>query len=73
MEKIVLLLLERGADVNAHGGQYGRALQTAFAHKREQIARLLIENGADVNIQVGQIDKKRPCYNKAYRIGMAWH
>jgi ankyrin repeat protein len=59
--------------VNARGGQYVCALHTAFARKREKIARLLIENGADVNIQVSHIDKKRPCYDEAYRVGMAGH
>ncbi|KAF8214458.1 ankyrin repeat-containing domain protein [Mycena galopus ATCC 62051] len=50
MVNIVLLLLDRGADVNACGGQYSCALNTALAHKREKIARILIENGANVNV-----------------------
>jgi ankyrin repeat protein len=57
MEKIVLLPLERGADVNAHGGQYRCALHTALTLKLEKIAQLLIENGADVNRQVSRIVK----------------
>jgi ankyrin repeat protein len=57
MEKIVLLLLERGADVNAHGGQYGYALHAALATRNEKTAQLLIKNGADMNLQVSHIVK----------------
>jgi ankyrin repeat protein len=51
-ESIVLLLLKRGVEVNARGGQYGCALYTALANKQEKIAQLLIKYGADVNLQV---------------------
>ncbi|KAJ6605260.1 ankyrin repeat-containing domain protein [Mycena vulgaris] len=51
MVNIVLLLLERGVDMNAHGGRYNFALHTALASGHEQIARVLIDNGADVNLQ----------------------
>jgi ankyrin repeat protein len=51
-EDIVQLLLEKGADVNAHGGLYISALQMALSKGHENIAQLLIKNGADVNVQV---------------------
>jgi ankyrin repeat protein len=57
MDNIVVLLLERGADINARGGLYDFALHTALANKQENIAKLLIQNGADVNIQVSHLVK----------------
>ncbi|KAF2679335.1 hypothetical protein K458DRAFT_347022, partial [Lentithecium fluviatile CBS 122367] len=49
--RTVTLLVEKGADVNAQGGQYGNALQAASAKGHEPIAKLLVEKGADVNAQ----------------------
>ena len=45
------LLLEKGADVNAQGGEYGNALQEASWRCHEAVVRLLLEKGADVNAQ----------------------
>jgi ankyrin repeat protein len=50
MERIVLLLLERGAAVNASGGRCEFALHAALTNGHGKIAQLLIENGADVNV-----------------------
>ncbi|KAF8532232.1 hypothetical protein JB92DRAFT_3103962 [Gautieria morchelliformis] len=50
---IVQLLLEKGADVNAHGGVYGSALQSAALEGHHTIVLLLIEKGADVNAHRG--------------------
>jgi ankyrin repeat protein len=47
----VNLLLEKGADVNAQGGEYGNALPAASFGGHEAIANLLLENGADINAQ----------------------
>ncbi|KAK3216150.1 hypothetical protein GRF29_8g2378422 [Pseudopithomyces chartarum] len=47
------LRAEKGADVNAQGGKYGNALQTASAEGEQEIIRLLLEKGADVNAQGG--------------------
>ena len=44
-EKIVQLLLNNEADVNAQGGEYGNALQAASYGGQQ----LLLKNGAQVN------------------------
>ena len=46
---IVKLLLEKGVDVNAEGGEYGNALQAALFGGNEAIVKLLLENGAEEN------------------------
>ena len=48
------LLLEKGADVNAQGGEYGNALQAASHRGHEKVMQLLLENGADVNAEDGE-------------------
>jgi ankyrin repeat protein len=57
MENIVFMLLDRGADINAHGRGDKFALHTALASKHENIARLLIKKGAYVNFRVSHILK----------------
>ena len=52
-EKVVQLLLDRGADVNARNGNYNNALYTASYRGHENITRLLLSKGADINAQVG--------------------
>ncbi|KAF7983630.1 hypothetical protein HWV62_20564 [Athelia sp. TMB] len=47
--EIVNVLLEKGADVDVNGGQYGTALQAASVGGHLKIAKLLLENRADVN------------------------
>ena len=49
MKDIVLLLLDRGADINAVGGDYGTALATAASRGVKDIVLLLLDRGADVN------------------------
>ena len=51
--KSVRLLLEKGADINAQGGNYGNALQAASMGGYDQIVQRLLEQGADVNAQGG--------------------
>ena len=51
--KVVQLLLENGADVNARGGYFGNALQAAAHEHSKKVVQLLLENGADVNAQGG--------------------
>ncbi|CAI7653375.1 unnamed protein product [Penicillium crustosum] len=53
-DKIVQMLLERGADVNAQGGEYGNALQAACLRGYDKIVQMLLERGADVSAQGGE-------------------
>jgi ankyrin repeat protein len=55
---VVDLLLEKGADANAQGGQYGNALQAAAGSGHERTVQLLIAHGA-------QIDSLNPRYGSA--------
>src|SRR5437879_4970121 len=48
------ILLEKQADVNGQGGEYGNALQAASARGHEGIVKLLLEKEADVNAQGGK-------------------
>ncbi|KAM3418309.1 hypothetical protein BST61_g4308 [Cercospora zeina] len=52
-ERIVQVLLDAGADVNADGGRYGNALQAACFNDRERIVQVLLDAGADVNAHRG--------------------
>ncbi|OBT61859.1 hypothetical protein VE03_08815 [Pseudogymnoascus sp. 23342-1-I1] len=52
-DKIVKLLLERGADVNTQGGRYGNALQAAAYGRQEEVVELLLEQGANANAEGG--------------------
>jgi ankyrin repeat protein len=52
-EKVVLLLLEKGAEVNAQGGHYGNALQAASVRGHDKTVQLLLESGADIKAQGG--------------------
>ncbi|OCK74175.1 ankyrin, partial [Lepidopterella palustris CBS 459.81] len=52
-EAVAKLLVDKGADVNAQGGEYGNALYAASAGGHEAIVKLLVEKGADVNAQGG--------------------
>ena len=44
---IAWTLIEKGADVNARGGEYGTALQAALFGGHDTIAWMLIEEGAN--------------------------
>ncbi|CAI7597208.1 unnamed protein product [Penicillium pancosmium] len=52
--KVVQLLLEKEAEVNAQGGIYRNALQAASLEGYDKIVQLLLEKGADVNTQGGR-------------------
>ena len=49
----VELLLRDGADINAHGGYFGNALQAASYYSHDQIAQRLLESGANINAPGG--------------------
>ncbi|EAQ93238.1 hypothetical protein CHGG_01473 [Chaetomium globosum CBS 148.51] len=48
------ILISKGADVNAQGGEYGNALQAASSGGHQEIVKLLLDKGADVNAQGGE-------------------
>ncbi|KAK4170581.1 Pfs NACHT and ankyrin domain protein, partial [Triangularia setosa] len=48
-------LLEKGAEVNAQGGNLGNALQAASFRGHQDIVTLLLDKGADVNAQGGNL------------------
>ena len=52
-EKMVLLLLDQGADINARGGEYGTALVAAVYNNNEKMVLLLLDQGADINVVSG--------------------
>lgn len=49
--EIVQLLLDRGADVNAQGGEYSNALRAASWGGHEKVVQILLDRGADVNAE----------------------
>ncbi|KAJ7436966.1 hypothetical protein B0H11DRAFT_2362535 [Mycena galericulata] len=63
--KIVCILLEKGANVNAAGGRYGSSLQAAAAGGHTEIVGILLEKGANVNAAGGQ-------YGTALEIASEW-
>ncbi len=52
-DKMVKMLLDKGADVNAQGGHFGNALQAASYEGHDQVVQMLLDKGADVNAQGG--------------------
>ena len=45
-EKVVQILIDAGADVNARGGYYGNSLQAALEGGHEKVVQMLIDAGA---------------------------
>jgi hypothetical protein len=50
---MVAMLLDRGAEVNAQGGEYGNALQAASRGGFMEVVAMLLDRGANVNAQGG--------------------
>jgi hypothetical protein len=50
---VVQLLLDKGANINAQGGDYGTALQAAALRGHQAVVQLLLDKGADINAQGG--------------------
>lgn len=63
--EVAALLLSKGADVNAQGGEYGSALQAASARRYKEILELLLSKGADINAQGGD-------YGSALQAASRW-
>ena len=53
-EDIIMLLLDRGANIDAVGGIYGTALTAAAFGRRADIVSLLLDRGADINAVGGK-------------------
>jgi ankyrin repeat protein len=53
LRTITRLLLDKGARVNAQGGEYGNALQAASNGGHKQVVRMLLSAGASVNAHGG--------------------
>ena len=53
-EKVVRMLLDKGADINAQGGYFNNALQEASFRGHDNIVKILLDNGADINAQGGE-------------------
>jgi ankyrin repeat protein len=45
--------IERGADVNAQGGEYSNALDAASIGGHLETVKILLERGSDINAQGG--------------------
>jgi ankyrin repeat protein len=52
----VIMLLNKGAEVNAQGGHLGNALLAALSRGYEVVVRLLLDKGANVNAQGGNYE-----------------
>lgn len=53
-QKLVQMLLDRGADINAQGeGLFGTALQAAAGRGWQKLVQMLLDRGADVNGEGG--------------------
>ncbi|KXH69656.1 hypothetical protein CSAL01_13723 [Colletotrichum salicis] len=42
------MLLDKGADVNAQGGENGNALQAASLDGNKEVIQMLLDKGADI-------------------------
>jgi ankyrin repeat protein len=69
-KKIVQLLLEQGANVDAQGGRYGNALQAACYAGHYEIVQTLLEQGANVDARGGRYGNalQAACYAGHYEI-----
>jgi ankyrin repeat protein len=56
---VVKLLTDKGADVNANGGQYGSAFQES-ARGYNRIIKLLVSKGAEANARSGTVRQCTP-------------
>ncbi|KAF2475874.1 uncharacterized protein BDR25DRAFT_168930, partial [Lindgomyces ingoldianus] len=46
--------LDKGADINAQGGEYGNALQAAIQQGNSEVILLLLDKGENINSQGGE-------------------
>jgi hypothetical protein len=45
------MLLDRDADIDAHGGYYGSAVEAAFYNGHERVAQMTLDQNADFDAQ----------------------
>lgn len=60
-EKVVKLLLEKGANINTQGGVDRNALQAACGAGHDNVVKILVEKGADINGQGGKYGTTTYC------------
>ena len=65
--EIAKLLVDKGAEINAHGVPFINALQAASARGHEQVVKLLLDKGAEINAQI------RPFGNALYAASYRGH
>ncbi|KAF3063018.1 putative ankyrin repeat protein [Trichoderma lentiforme] len=53
LNRLMKILLEKEIDVDAHGGLFGTAIQTAVAANKGEVVITLLQNGANINLQGG--------------------
>ena len=53
-KKVVRMLLNNNADINAQGGYFGNALQAVSSGGHEKLAQILLNNNTHVNTQGGE-------------------
>jgi len=54
---VVQQLLEKGAKINAQGGEYDNALQAASAEGHKEVVQQLLEKGAKISAQGEDYDR----------------
>lgn len=48
--------LDKGANINAQGGEYGNALQAASFRGYKKVVTMLLDKGANINTQGGHFN-----------------
>ena len=54
--QVVQMLLDRGADIDTHGGEYGNAVNAASAGNNEKIVQLLLDYSGTSDVEEGVCD-----------------
>jgi hypothetical protein len=49
-----MLLLDKGAEIDTPGGEYGSALQAASDGGCEAVVKMLLDKGSEINTQGGR-------------------
>ncbi|KAJ5896208.1 uncharacterized protein N7473_005607 [Penicillium subrubescens] len=66
-ERVVQMLLDRGANANTQGGRFGNTLQAAYLNGSEIVVEMLLDRGAVINAQGGEYPNAlRAAYSKGH-------